>query len=75
MNSIMCTYLHMANRPNDYKVRRPPPPPRRPLNNETGLSYAFEAPPPGDCTEPGKYTCKSLIKVELRGGEDERKLS
>ena len=38
---------------------------------QTGPSYAFEATPPCDCTEPGKYThaWKSLCKVTLRYGK------
>ena len=51
MNSSM--FAHRRPSSSDYKVR---PPPCRLFNNETGLSYAFEAPPPRDCTEPGKYT-------------------
>ena len=38
---------------------------RRLFNNETGLSYAFEAPPPRDCTEPGKYMHAKVSKVTL----------
>ena len=50
MNSIM--FAHRRPSSSDYKVR---PPPRRLFNNEAGLSYAFEAVPRCDCTEPGKY--------------------